>query len=230
MLLIVILLLIALAGFWGLWRGIQRGFLTMLAILFAALLVDLWGNTWTLQLRERFQVEDVSSLEWLTTITAFSMVTLILGYGSGLLLPRPKTPKRMSFNERLIGGLLGVLNGMLMTAFVLRYGIALRPPAFAATVRSEIILSLLHAWLPWYILVSALMLHLLIIYRAIMRIVQFLLQPRLPVGAPRHPGAGLSKTQRQGTYPYDEPPLPPNVAKQLHINAKIDQALREHQQ
>lgn len=74
------------------------------------------------------------------------------------------------------------------------------------------------------------MLHLLIIYRAIMRIVQFLLQPRLPVGAPRHPGAGLSKTQRQGTYPYDEPPLPPNVAKQLHINAKIDQALREHQQ
>lgn len=230
MLLIVILLLIALAGFWGLWRGIQRGFLTMLAILFAALLVDLWGSTWTLQLRDQFQIEDVTGLEWLTTIIAFSLITLILGYGSGLLLPRPKIPKRMTLNERLIGGLIGVLNGMLMTAFVLRYGIALRPPAFAATVSSEIILSLLHAWLPWYILGSALILHLLIIYRAVVRVVQFLLQPRLPVGTPRHPGAGLNETQRRGTYLHEEPPLPPNVAKQMQVNAKIEQALRERRQ
>lgn len=230
MLLIGILLLIVLAGLWGLWRGIQRGFLTMLAILFAALLVDMWGHTWTLQLRDRFQVEDVMRLEWLITMTAFSLVTLILGYGSGLLLPRPKVPKRMPFNERLIGGFIGILNGMLITAFILRYSIALRPPAFAASVNAEIILSLLHAWLPWYILVSALILHLLIIYRAVIRVIQFFLQPRLPAGTPRHPGPGLSETHRRGTYAHDEPPLPPNIARQLQVSSKIDQALRERRQ
>ncbi len=230
MLLIVLLLLIALSGFWGLWRGIQRGFLTMLAILFAALLVNLWGSTWTLQLRDRFQIEDMTGLEWLTTIIAFSLMTVILGYGSGLLLPRPKTPQRMKFNERLIGGFMGVLNGMLVMAFVLRYGIALRPPAFAATVRSDSILSLLHAWLPWYILGTALILHVLIISRAVIRVVQFLRQPRLPAGAPRYPGAGMSEIQQRGSYRHEESSLPPNIAKQLHVNAKIEQTLRERQQ
>lgn len=167
---VIIGLVLLTLGLWGFRRGVQRGLLTLVGTLLAATLVDLWTPAWGDWLRDQFRPERPGDMVWLLVSAVFGGVALVIGYGSGLLLPRPDPqvpPKKLSFQDRLMGGLLGALNGALLAGYLLRYTIDFEPDAsLVGIIEETLFLRVLHTWLPWFILATVSAVALLILVRA----------------------------------------------------------------
>ncbi|GEM_PF-3102350 len=222
LLLIGVLLLITLTGIWGMWRGVLRSLLTIVGTLLGAVLVEFWGPIWGEQLQGWLNADDPAGLVWGATALGFLAVALILGYGSALLLPRSGKSYEIGAGERLAGALVGALNGLLMTGFLLNYGVEMGAPEFRVAVQASPILTTLQEWLPWYVLAVVLTMGFWIIVRAVVRLIT--------VVARSTSEAEDRRTERRvepaGTAASGAYGAPGSQKRQLSgVSSKIDQAL-----
>ncbi len=193
-----IVLTLVLLSVLGVRRGVQRGMLTLAGTLMAAVLVELWQDRWAQWLREQFRPEDPASLTLWAVMTGFVGVALLVGYGSGFLLPRPTTPhQNRDLRDLVLGGLIGALNGALIISYLLRYAANLSSE-FQPIMQEMTLARLLHNWLPWFVLTIVLLVGGLVLVRAVMRGIQLLNRP--PAASPATPsnGAVAGPTQIAG--------------------------------
>jgi Colicin V production protein len=149
---IVVALVLVLLALVGAWRDLQRGALALGGSLLGFVLGELWGVPWGDVLVERLRVNSGSAV-FVVQMLLLLGSALVLGYGSGTLLPpRASMPP---WPRRLAGGLLGLLNGVMLVGFLLRYGVVANP-GFATLVAESTLARLIHTGLPvLFILVSA---------------------------------------------------------------------------
>lgn len=143
---VLVLLVLGLVGYW---RDIRRGILAIAGTLLGSSLVAFWGERWSQNLASRFNITTIQTLTFTVNCVAFLLTVLLVGYGGGMLLGRGKD--RSTFQRRLAGALLGLLNGILIIAYVLRYATT-DNPKFAAIVQSVTLARTFHDGLPWLFL------------------------------------------------------------------------------
>jgi hypothetical protein len=114
-----ILIIVALAFLIG---GVGRGplaeLLTLGAILLGALLMAEWGALWGTDVAELFNLGDVSLTRFVVGVLLLVAPVAIIGYGGAWLLPRLQP---MRWWHRMLGGLLGLANGVALGALALRH-------------------------------------------------------------------------------------------------------------
>ena len=74
----------------------------------------------------------------------FLWSALIVGYGGGILLNRPKD---RPFQQRVIGALLGFVNGTLIVGFMLRFASS-EQPSYAPAIQANPLAKIIHDGLP----------------------------------------------------------------------------------
>ncbi len=184
----VLLLAISVLG-WR--RGLDSGLLALLGTLLGAALVDLWYSTLGNWFRG-WLPEHANMPAWIVASVVFLFVSLIVGYGSSLLLfkqpvaifvgygsvrPLPNQPDEDDFPEldirdRVMGGLLGLLNGALIVSYLLRYTIVvLNDERFTIIIQTSLVARLLLQWLPWFMLTVVLVVSVAVMLRLLIRFV-----------------------------------------------------------
>jgi hypothetical protein len=146
---IVIALVLTVLGLVGYIRDSRRGLLALIGTLVGAILVDLWAQQWGPGLAARFVGGDVQRLTFILSCLLFLWSALFVGYGGGLLLSR--TREHPPFPQRLAGAALGVLNGILIIGFLLRFA-TVNQSGFAATLPGSPVAQVFHDGLPLLIL------------------------------------------------------------------------------
>ncbi|MCG8347260.1 MAG: CvpA family protein [Chloroflexales bacterium] len=174
---LVIAITLIILGIWGLRRGVERGLLTLIGTLLGALLVELWFEALIGQDRigQQFRPETFDTPALLTVMAVFLAVAVIVGYGSGLLLrqSKRKSAPKLNVRNRIVGGLVGVLNGALIASYALHFAAELSLD-FESSLDASLLLGVLYAWLPWYILAVVSVACVWITVKAAMRLVQLL--------------------------------------------------------
>ena len=102
----------------GLWRGALREWMTLAGILFGWIMQAEWSGTtsWGGDLAALLKL-DPTLASFFVAALLFLGITLIVGYGSGVMLPyRPD----LSWSNRALGACLGLGNGVLILSGVLR--------------------------------------------------------------------------------------------------------------
>lgn len=160
-------IILLLLGIWGLRRGVKAGVMSLIGTLLAVELVDLWHDTWGELLQKWVGGESTQTWEYGAAVAVFVAVVLLVGYGSSMLLS-PAQVQKKTLADRVVGGLLGILNGALIISYLLRYTVSLleSEPLNEAIFSSTTSL-FLYQWLPWFLLATILMLFLAILVRAI---------------------------------------------------------------
>jgi len=155
--------LIALLGLIGLWRDVQRGFLSLVGTVLGVVLVQLWGVTWATWLEQKLSWAP-STAGWVASSLTFLLVALFVGYGSGSLVARPKPLLDSSLKPRgkalarPAGALLGLLNGALIASVLLLYAREWSAnETLQAAISDSFVLALLIDWFPWFVLGVALL-------------------------------------------------------------------------
>lgn len=212
---IVIAVGLVILGLVGLIRGVRPGLVALAGTMLAAVLLDLWQERWATWVRETFRPEQPALPIFLVFTALFLLVALLVGYGGGILLPRrsPKLPPP-GILERLLGGLLGALNGAMIAGYLLRYAEAIWPDdTIAALVAASVPATTLNAWLPWFMLALVGATGVFVLFRTVLRFMQAINTPPLAAApAPR---------------PATPPPSPAQVATAQQLSEKMAQALQE---
>lgn len=159
----VVLLVLALVGYM---RDLRRGTIALLGTLAGAVLVDFWGATWGASLASRLVEGDQSRTTLLVSCLLFLWSALVVGYGGGMLLARPKD---RPVGQRMAGALLGLVNGLLIVGFLLRYGTA-QQAGFTTTVKADLLANLINTAMPWLFLGAAAIVTVLALGRGLMRL------------------------------------------------------------
>ncbi len=168
---ILILLLFVGLGVLGFRRGIQSGLLTLVGTLVAAALVDLWQETITSQLGIWLNTDTPNGWVFIVVSVAFLVVTLTVGYGSSALLPKQDDLLAPTLRERIMAGLVGVLNGALIASYLIHYAITiLDKGGIRAALTQSPVTSMLHTWLPWFVLAIVFALGMVVLWRVAVRI------------------------------------------------------------
>jgi hypothetical protein len=116
-----------------------------------------------------FDTADPALLIWIAMAGAFLAVFLIVGYGLPLLLPRRLFPERLTWRDRALGLLIGLVTGLLVAGYLLHYAAILRPdPAMMALIDGSLVAQVVWASLPWFMLALVGILGLSILVRALM--------------------------------------------------------------
>src|SRR5262245_5860027 len=135
--------LLALLGYVGFRRDLRRGVMALAGTLLGAILVGFWADTWGQGLAARLGGSP-QRMTFIASSLGFLLTVLIIGYGGGLLLG---SQERAPFPRRLAAGVLGILNGSLVTAYLLRFG-ALADAGFSEEVQAWAPARILHDGLP----------------------------------------------------------------------------------
>jgi len=136
--------LMALLGGVGFRRDPRRGVMALAGTLLGAILAGFWAAPWGESLASRFVGGNAPRMTFILSCLLFLFCALVVGYGGGLLLgPR----ERMPIGRRVAGALLGVLNGALIAAYLVRFGAA-GDPAFREEVQDWLPARVLHDGLP----------------------------------------------------------------------------------
>lgn len=160
--------LLVVLGLWGLFRGVRLGVMSLVGTLLAAVVVDLWNKTWIYWLDHWFHVSPTTYWHFGTASLAFIAVVFFIGYGSGVLLPVGSVPKKKKIPDRLLGGLLGVVNGALIAAFLVRYAYIMIGSELARSlIKSTLLANTLRWWLPWFVLLTVIVLFLVVVGRTL---------------------------------------------------------------
>ncbi|NJN68251.1 MAG: CvpA family protein [Chloroflexaceae bacterium] len=188
-------------GIWGLFRGVQRGMLSLVGTFVGVVLVDLWSETWVELLIKQFRPENQTEWRWAVTTLGFLVVAIVLGYGSSVLIPREEEPEYLSLNNRLVGGLIGILNGALVVGYLIHYTVTTwDSDAFQETLSLSVTAQMLSQWLPWFVLGSVVVFGIIVLVRLLVRLVIKLLEKGPPMTgaaeAPSLAGTG-SRTERE---------------------------------
>ena len=177
---IVIALVLVVLGLVGYIRDLRRGLLALIGTLAGASLVSFWAAQWGQALAGRVG-GDPQRLMFTVSCALLLWSALIVGYGGGMLLARAKD--RPPFQQRLVGALLGVLNGVLIVAFLLRFAVTSQP-GFAATIESSPLAKILFDSLPLLFLGIAVVVTLAVLVRGIMLFATRRAVPPAPAAAP----------------------------------------------
>lgn len=219
-------IILLLLGIWGLRRGVKAGVMTLIGTLLAVELVDLWHGTWGELLQEWVGAESSQTWEYGAAVAAFVAVVLLVGYGSSMLLPAQGQKKTLA--DRVVGGLLGILNGALIISYLLRYTVSLleSEPVNEAIFSSTTSL-FLYQWLPWFLLATVLMLFLAILVRAI----RFVLAARSAMIEAKLARQEITKNRPTSSGKKDkgskESASHSSSSSSAKIDEKIEQRLRE---
>ncbi|NJN15132.1 MAG: CvpA family protein [Oscillochloris sp.] len=177
----------------GLMRGLRRGIVALAGTLLAAVLIDLWQARWISWLRETMQFEQWALPAFVLIAIIFLGVTLLVGYGGSILLP-PEKPGANNALARLLGGLIGAINGALIASYLLRYASEIWPDATISTLLAGSPAALiLNTWLPWFILALVGTTAVFVILRATVRISRAL-NARPTAAPPTMPTAKIPPT------------------------------------
>jgi hypothetical protein len=156
------LVLMALLGFVGFRRDIRRGVLALAGTLLGAIMVGFWAVPWGQSLAGRFVGGNTPRLTFIVSCLIFLFCALLVGYGGGVLLgPKERAP----VPRRIAGALLGVLNGALIAAYVLRFGTA-GDAGLREEIQAWVPARVLHDGLPLLFLLVTAGLSLLVVVRA----------------------------------------------------------------
>jgi uncharacterized membrane protein required for colicin V production len=120
----------------GLLRGAWREAIVSAAIVLAALINKQWAERWATDLNETFTAFGRAQTEFLLSVLIMVLVVVVVGYilGSALIKGKP------SATSRLLGGLLGLLNGaslagwLLLSAYVSLDGAQPTSPIYQSSV------------------------------------------------------------------------------------------------
>jgi hypothetical protein len=178
---VIIAVVLALLGLVGYVRDPRRGLLALIGTLVGALLVDFWAARWGPDLAARFVDGNVARLTFIVSCVLFLWGALFVGYGGGLLVPRAK--ERPPFQQRLGGAILGVLNGVLIVGFLMRFA-TLSQTGFAETIQSSPLAKLFYDGLPLLFLGAAVAVTLMVLARGI---TQFFGRRAAPAPRPAEP-------------------------------------------
>ena len=162
---IIIALVLLVLGLVGYIRDLRRGLLALIGTLAGASLVSFWAAPWGLSLAGSFVGGDPQRMIFIVSCALLLWSGLVVGYGAGMLLGRAKD--RPSFQQRLVGALLGALNGVLIVAFLLRFAVTSQP-SFSAMIGSSPLAKILFDSLPLLFLGVALVVTLAVLVRGIM--------------------------------------------------------------
>ena len=105
-------------------RDLPRGIVAFTGVLFGATLVSFWAAPFAGVLSQTLGNPDLVLLQRFASMLIFSLAALVLGVGSGLLLPRITGSTVVL---RLVGGLLGTFSGAVAAGFLLTYAAAENP-------------------------------------------------------------------------------------------------------
>jgi hypothetical protein len=207
---IFIALVVVVLGAIGYARDLLRSLLALLGTLFGALLVEFWGAQWGAALASRLGTTP-QLRGFIVSCLIFLWGALSVGYGGGVLLGRSKN--RPLVPQRLASALLGLLNGVLIVGFLLRYAFA-QQPGFAALVTADAVAAAIYSGLPLLFLGLALAVTLLVVARGLVGLVG-----RRAAPAPSSAGANTPLPTRSAASTPDR-----RVDEQGVIN-KIDRQL-----
>jgi hypothetical protein len=148
-------------------RGTVRSLLAFLGMLLGAVLIDGWQRSWQNWIVATFEAADPALLTWVVVATVFLAVFLFVGYGAPLLLPRRMLPERLTWGDRGLGLLIGLVTGLLVASYLLHYAATLRPatPVMDLIDRS-LVAQITWASLPWVMLALVVIMALSILGRA----------------------------------------------------------------
>ncbi|MGN6033306.1 MAG: CvpA family protein, partial [Thermomicrobiales bacterium] len=109
-LIVLIILMIAAIGYS---RGGMRELCTAAGLLFGSRLAEAWAPRWGTTLGERFDISD-GAATFIVYVAILAISTLVCGYGAALAFFSRPGP-----GGRLYGAALGLVNGIVLTSFVL---------------------------------------------------------------------------------------------------------------
>jgi len=156
--LIIFLLVLGLVGYS---RDVRRGVVALAGTLLGSSLVDFWSWPLAVDLAKRLGTQP-QSLRLLSSMLIFLLAVFLVGYGGGSLLGRTKA--RTTFGRRAAGALLGMLNAVLIVAYLVRYASVSNPQLQASILTSPITVAL-HDGLPLLFLMFALVVGSLVVVR-----------------------------------------------------------------
>jgi len=197
---IVATLVLVTLGLVGYWRDTRRGILALAGTLLGAILVGFWGAIWAQDLAKRFGGGDPRTLTFVVSCATFLFAVLFIGYGGGLLLRRGK--ERATLSQRLVGALLGLLNGALIIGYMLRFAANQNPNA-AETLLNTPVARAFHDGLPLLFLGIAVVVAVLVLVRGLLLIAGVgRAAPAKPIGA-ASPQGGSGAAPAKPTTPQD---------------------------
>lgn len=132
----------------GLLRGAWREAIVSAAIVLAALINKQWVERWATDLNETFTAFGRDQTEFLLSVLIMVLVVVVVGYvlSSALIKGKP------SATSRLLGGLLGLLNGaalagwLLLSAYVSLDGAQASSPIYRSSVAQGFMIAA--GWFP----------------------------------------------------------------------------------
>ena len=181
---IVIGLALAVLGLVGYVRDLRRSLLALLGTLVGAILVNFSGDQWGAGLASRFVNADVQRITFYVNCAVFLWSALVVGYGGGILLNRAKD---RPFQQRLTSALLGLINGVLIVGFLLRFATA-KQPSFAPMIQADPLAKLIHDGMPLLFLAVVALVTIIVIVRAVLGVFSRSVTPpppKKPVETPR---------------------------------------------
>lgn len=185
---IVIALVLVVLGLVGYIRDLRRGLLALIGTLAGVSLVSFWAAPWGLALAGSFVGGDPQRMIFIASCALLLWSALMVGYGGGMLLGRAKD--RPSFQQRLAGALLGVLNGVLIVAFLLRFAITSQP-SLAEVIQASQPAKILFGSLPLLFLGLAVAVTLAVLVRGVVLLAT---RRAAPPAAPAAPAAATPAT------------------------------------
>lgn len=199
---IVAVSVVALLALLGAWRGGRREVVALLGTLLAANLMQLWSDRWKVTLDGWFGSSNSQTIPLVIYVGVFLLIVAIVGYGGSLLLDKPKA--RPTPRERSAGALLGLLNGVLVVAYALRFAVV-ADEGLTAQIATTPWMGIVYNGLPYLLLATPFVVGGLLIVRFIMVLARATPQPGRPPQQQQGPGTG-------GPKPAGPPPqgTPPN--------------------
>lgn len=189
----------------GLWRDARRGVLALAGTLLGDTLAAFWAAPWG-EAMSRAVGGEAAVNQLFISLALLLVSSLLIGYGAGDLLP--PAPAKQTMPRRLLGALLGLLNGVLLAGYALRYA-TISSPAFAEELIGVPLAEAVRDGLPLLFLGLAATLAAIILAR---RLVLLLRRPR---AAPAVTPASAPTTALPPT-----PVTPANVAAKKEVQKK----------
>jgi|GEM_PF-2730074 len=148
------ILVVALMGALGAWRGVYREVAVSAAIVLAALIVVQWATRerWASDLSATFTGLGAGEWQFFLTLVLMFLIVSVVGYGLGGLFAR----RTFSSTPRVLGALLGLANGAALAGWVLRaaYEGLVNKQETSAIYQNPISLGLM-VWAGWFPVVLA---------------------------------------------------------------------------
>jgi uncharacterized membrane protein required for colicin V production len=151
----------------GYFRDLRRNLIALLGTLVGALLVNFWGAQWGASVGRWIAGVDPQRTTLWVSCLVFVWCALLVGYGGGRLIPRVK---ESAMSQRITGAVLGLLNGVLIISFLLRY-ITVQESTLTPLIKADVLANLLTNGLPWLFLGTAIIVTLLVLVRGMLGLV-----------------------------------------------------------